>query len=338
LATCPTFVEPFAGSLAVLLERPDAHAWWDRTETVNDADGFISNAWRAIQAAPDEVAHWADWPVNENDLHARHMWLVGRKDSLASRLEADPDYYDAKIAGWWLWGINCWIGSGFCSGVGPWHVVDGELRNDALEGEGAWRKRPHLGNAGQGIHRNRPHLGNGSGKGQGTHQRAWAGHLKEIMQALSDRLRRVRVCSGDWSRVCGPSPTVKLGLTGVFLDPPYSHETGREDGLYRVEMAVADEVRGWALEQGDDPLMRIALCGYDGEHEMPETWECVAWKAGGGYASQGDGSNLNAHRERIWFSPHTLKVDRPRQIGLFDHLCTLELEEEPEEDEEDLDA
>ncbi|MES4791926.1 MAG: hypothetical protein C4321_02080 [Chloroflexota bacterium] len=27
--------------------------------------------------------------------------LVARKDELQSRLEGDPDYYDAKVAGWW---------------------------------------------------------------------------------------------------------------------------------------------------------------------------------------------------------------------------------------------
>jgi hypothetical protein len=54
---------------------------------------------------------------------------------------------------------------------------------------------------------------------------------------------------------------------------------------------------------------RIALCGYEGEHEMPDDWETVTWKATGGYGSQRkDGSNLNAERERIWFSPYCLKV------------------------------
>src|SRR5438046_1672913 len=67
------FVDPFCGSLAMLLLRPEP---WDGTETVNDADGFISNFWRAVQWAPVEVAKWADWPVNENDLHARHVWLI----------------------------------------------------------------------------------------------------------------------------------------------------------------------------------------------------------------------------------------------------------------------
>ena len=39
------------------------------------------------------------------------------------KLMGDPDYYDAKIAGWWLWGICQWIGSGWCSGQGPWRVL-----------------------------------------------------------------------------------------------------------------------------------------------------------------------------------------------------------------------
>lgn len=92
----PNYVEPFAGSLAVLLGRPhDA-----RIETVNDKDGFVANFWRAIKDDPDAVAHHADWPVNENDQHARHVWLVGQRVSLTARLEGDPEYFDAKIAGW----------------------------------------------------------------------------------------------------------------------------------------------------------------------------------------------------------------------------------------------
>src|SRR6516165_9696 len=63
------YVEPFMGSLAMLLLRP---APIRGIETVNDADGFIANFWRAVQADPAAVAKWVDWPVNENDLHARH--------------------------------------------------------------------------------------------------------------------------------------------------------------------------------------------------------------------------------------------------------------------------
>jgi DNA adenine methylase len=87
------YVEPFFGSGAVLLGRPRP---FDGVETVNDKDGFISNFWRAISWAPEETARHADWPVNENDLHARHIWLVGRKDSLQTKLEGDPEYFDAR--------------------------------------------------------------------------------------------------------------------------------------------------------------------------------------------------------------------------------------------------
>lgn len=44
--------------------------------------------------------------------------------------------------------------------------------------------------------------------------------------------------------------------------------------------------------------MRIALCGYEGEHAMPPSWSCLSWKARGGYGSQARGSdNINAARE-----------------------------------------
>jgi 16S rRNA G966 N2-methylase RsmD len=133
------------------------------------------------------------------------------------------------------------------------------------------------------------------------------------MQQLAERLRSVRVCCGDWSRICGLSPTIKHGVTGVFLDPPYADEADRTENLYSSDdLQVAHAVREWAIEWGDHPDMRIALCGYEGEHEMPDSWECVAWKACGGYGSQGQNTARdNAKRERIWFSRHCLK------LGLF---------------------
>ncbi len=153
------YVEPFFGSGAVLLNRPNWTPETSSIETVNDADGFICNFWRSVQAEPEQVAKYADWPVVESDLHARHAWLVGQKDSLAAHLEGDPDYYDAKIAGWWCWGMNCWIGSGFCSGNGPWQQV---------EMEDGTRKLVHLGNAGQGVNRKRVHLGDAGRGDAGT--------------------------------------------------------------------------------------------------------------------------------------------------------------------------
>jgi hypothetical protein len=66
-------------------------------------------------------------------------------------------------------------------------------------------------------------------------------------------------------------------------------------------------------------MLRIALCGYEGEHDMPPTWECVAWKANGGYSSQNGEGNANPNRERIWFSPHCGRPTVGRQV----HYRTL---------------
>lgn len=308
----PNLVVPFAGSLGFFLGRPADHV--HTKETVNDLDGFISNFWRALAADPEAVAKWADFPIMENDLHARHYWLVQQAGDLTARLEGDPDYYDVKIAGWWVWGMCIWIGGNFCGGNGPWHSVDGKLVKAGRGGIN--RVLPHLGDAGRGINRTRPHLGSG-GTGQGIH--AHGVDLYDYFRILRDRLRRVRVASGDWSRVCGPSVTYKHGMTAVFLDPIYAKEAQRAN-VYRMESeTVAHDVRRWAIENGHNPLMRIALCGYEREHGklMPDDWEMVAWKTAGGYAGQRkNGVNDNGAQERIWFSPHCLKVDTIKQMRI----------------------
>ena len=71
------------------------------------------------------------------------------------------------------------------------------------------------------------------------------------------------------------------------------------------------KVRAWALEHGDDPDLRIALCGYAGEHEMPKTWTEHAWKGARGYVAEG---NTNRELERIWFSPHCLPIEQQREL------------------------
>ena len=238
----------------------------------------------------------------ENDLHARHSWLLTRRDTLRASLEGNPDWCDPQVAGWWAWCIACWIGGGFCSGNGPWVV------NEA-------RQLVHLGDAGQGVKRQLVHLGNA---GRGAEPQAG---LVRWFSALAERLAGVRVCSGDWTRVCGPSVTFVHGPTAVFLDPPYADTANREPGIYREDSeSVAHAVRAWAIENGANPLMRIALCGYEGEHEMPDNWAVHAWNAGAGYGAQkkqadDDETPLGqGRRERIWYSPHCLG---PAQASLF---------------------
>jgi DNA adenine methylase len=125
------------------------------------------------------------------------------------------------------------------------------------------------------------------------------------------RLRRVRICCGDWMRVLGRSTLgidTAHGMTpcGVLLDPPYDHEL-REKRLYAEDDAtVSAATRTWALENGDNPALRIVLCGLEGEHAMPPTWRCVAWKP--------NSTAPSGALERVWLSPHCLPVDVQRDL------------------------
>lgn len=328
LGDVDSYVEPFAGSLAVLLGRP-LREGERRCETINDKDAFVANFWRALAADPDAVALHADWPVNETDLFARHLWLVNSGVERLAQLEADPEFYDAKVAGWWVWGINAWIGSGWCSGAGPWKL--------AAEDAGVNRQLPHLGDAGQGVNRKLPHLGDA---GRGVNRKLpndipadyapsschvptnWTPGRVWQMRELAERLRNVRVCAGDWSRVVTMGALHFGATVGVFLDPPYSGEV-RCSGIYRAEdYTVSAAVREWCLANGDDPRLRIVLAGYTDEHDtlLPDTWRRHHWKAGAAYQrAAGGGQNAeNRHKECLWLSPHCLRPAASPQQTLFD--------------------
>lgn len=278
------YVEPFSGSAAMLLGRPDD----PKVETINDFDCFVANFWRAIANDPDSVAFHADWPTNEADLFARHSWLIRQRDDLVAALN-DPDYYDAKIAGWWCWGACNWIGSGWCSGTGPW-IWDGKKIVDS-------RKLPHL-SAGQGINRQLPHLGN-AGRGA---------YIAEWFNALYNRMRDVRVACGDWSRVLKDSVTTRHGLTGIFLDPPY--DKGAMDyGRGGMGLGISASVREWCAKNGNNEKLRIVLCGHAGEHDdlLSIGWTEHKWLARKGYALT-DEAVSNSKSETVWASPHCVSV------------------------------
>jgi hypothetical protein len=118
----------------------------------------------------------------------------------------------------------------------------------------------------------------------------------------------------------GPSVTIKHGLTGVVLDPPYTDV--RCPDLYAVDsLSVAHDVAKWAFKNGDNPLLRIALCGYAGEHEPPAGWTVESWKAHGGYESQRSAKRnggTNSAKETVWFSPHCLA--KKQKVLAFGHL------------------
>src|SRR3990167_986445 len=296
------YIEPFFGSGAVLLGRPGWTEQKQWSEIVNDKDGFVCNFWRALRADPAAVAQHADYPIIEQDLEARHLWLVQQRRELYDKL-GDPDFFDAKIAGWWVWGLSCWIGGGWCAGDGPW-VLDAQKRivkslKIKSAGGGISRRHPVL-SCNQGIHRKRVFLDHEVGVNRRFPP---VNGLSNYLRELSHRMRRVKVCGGDWGRVCTPC-VVGTGLTAIFFDPPYTADAGRDPEIYAVEdLSVGHAVAQWCAAQTDNKNLRLALCGYEGEYALPG-WRCHTWQAQGGHANRAAaGASNNRHRERIWFSP-----------------------------------
>jgi DNA adenine methylase len=304
---CGNYVEPFFGSGAVWLNRPAAYAGWC---TVNDLDGNVANFCRAVTLHPDETAEAACCPVNEADLHARHLRLVTECGRLTDRLMADPDYCEPVLAGWWAWGACVWIGSGWCDGTGPWIAEPDDEGVPVLvrgtAGAGVNRKLPHLGTAGAGVNRKLPHLGTA---GRGVNRQLKSDRLEwitEWFRHLQSRLRDARVCCGDWTRVMSVGTMTLNGVCAVLLDPPYS----QTEPVYAKDgREISAAVREWCQKHGGNKRLRIALCGHEGEHNALESdgWTVETWAKLGGYQGADD-------RERIWFSPHCLS---DRQARLF---------------------
>ena len=390
------YVEPFAGSLAVLLNRPHPCNRAYYSETVNDLDALLVNAWRSIQFSPQATAEAASWPVAEADKSARQIALLRWRESEAGeRIAGDPAFHDPVMGGWWLWAVAVQIGA--FAGDGAWtsDPVTGRIvkqprgggrvasvRRNAPEIEasgrgvfnqtlrepgvsrdrpdiaqngrsvnhaslrepGVRRDLPHLTNDGQGVNnqtlrepgveRKKPHLTtNGRGvngpplRERGVCDEAARYHpttmpkLRAWMALLSARLRHVRILNGDWTRLCthGAMHTLPVrqgGHVGVFLDPPYAGDM-RASGLYAHDHGtLAAAVRAWCLANGDDPQNRVVLAGYDSEHPELEAagWTVHEWFVRDSVLAGGMGDQQ--HRERVWASPHCLRLADAAQMQL----------------------
>lgn len=141
---------------------------------------------------------------------------------------------------------------------------------------------------------------------KGVHARrknlmAW---FRKLRGCLQDGV----VCCGDWGRVVTPCV---LGdkPCAVLLDPPYRAHGGRCYGRYHDE-TISARVRAWAVRNGENPNLRIALCEYEGVFEMPPTWSCYRWDHARGMSKSGK----NKGRERVWCSPGIRPLDRLERL------------------------
>ena len=138
------------------------------------------------------------------------------------------------------------------------------------------------------------------------------------MRELAERLRDVRVCTGDWARIVTKGALSFGATVGVFLDPPYD-DAERTADLYATDSGtVSAEVREWCLANGDNPRYHIVLAGYEAEHDalMPKAWRRIRWSASAAYqtSTSTGGNKDNRHNEVLWCSPHCLVT----QATLFD--------------------
>jgi DNA adenine methylase len=271
------YIEPFCGSAAMLLAAPSpAHL-----EVICDGSGFIANFWRAVKHQPAAVAEWADYPVSHIDLGARHVWLMAQRDRVGAELQ-NPDWPgDAKVAGWWLWGQCCWIGSRWCEWGGASGIGQVPHTSNAGRGVQAIGKVPHTSGAGMGV----------------TELLTSSGRTAMVwLHKLAGRLERVRVVHGNWDRCLNNH--FGGDDTAVFLDPPYR----AYERFYGTSAPVADAVEKWARENAQ---LRIALCGHKGDYDLPD-WEAVKWSRGKLTYS----GSKTTDAECVWYSPPCAKVLR----------------------------
>ena len=265
------YIEPFAGSLAVLLTRPGGGG---RVETVGDADGFVANFWRAMQADCEAVEHhWAQPPI-EVDLLAWQSHLKKQAESLTKKLAENHRFYDPEIAGRWA------------------HLA-------------AWRLQSPL--AGNNITKLKPSTTAGGlvtirGAGRREERIEW-------LRNVQHRISGVRIMFGDWHRTVTDAEFIGTH-NGVFLDPPYKVKT-RLQHNYEADRRGGNEPSAealrWAAEHGNNPNLRIVLCAHEGD--LAESLTESGWTSYVGRRLVGTNSRMtDARLDAIWFSPHCLQI------------------------------
>ena len=135
--------------------------------------------------------------------------------------------------------------------------------------------------------------------------------IPELLSALAERLHRVTIGHGSWTKLVTPSA---LGFyntgttpTGIFFDPPYPEEE-LDCGS---DPDVARDVEKWCRENGDDERLRIVLCGHVGDYSL-DGWRVENWGGSRGWGRARRGTN-----EAIWISPHCISTETS-QRSLFE--------------------
>ena len=276
LGDCDTYLQPFFGSGAILLNRNN---YQGKLEIVNDLDCHICNVWRSIKYSYDEVLSYFDNPINHVDLHARKNRLIRQQTQLLNNLLNDEQYCNPKLAAYWIWGTCCWIASGFLD-------KETRIKQDDI---GITAKIPEL-IVKKGL--------------VASHNR------QQYLKNLQERFKNVKVLCGDWTRLFGGNWQTNRGTCGIFFDPPYGFQS-RQGGLYANDsFYVSEKVREWCKQNGNKNNFKIVLCGYADEHDqlLNYGWNSCSWCTNGGYGNQGQGTGReNSKLQKLWYNENCIQ-------------------------------
>ena len=271
------YIEPFAGSIAVLLRRPQLPVG-EYMEVIGDLSGKIANTWRAIQADPEAVAYHCTWPTIQQDQIARsramRRWFAKNEE----RIKDDPDFFDAKIAGWYVWGQSSTAGCVY---------GDSDYHGPTLYQGGVNLRKTSY------SHKSLDNC------------------LKlniQKMKKICDRIHAVHVHCKSWEKVLSKNILTNrsnMADCAVFLDPPYKLKQ-RANKIYENEEQsddVAVASYKWAIENGEN--YRIAYCCHSNDFELPAGWEVEEREF-----LMEDRKNRGIVKDWVMFSPSCLKPDQ----------------------------
>lgn len=336
------YIEPFVGSAAVLLAKPDGPA---PVETVNDADGLLVNVWRALRYNPDAVWREIDGvPPMSLEVTARAKRIRARAPGVVGRLADNPEANDPILAADWIYGACCTIGTDWTRGMDLGRPPKGAL--GALHGLLEERVPAlHISGSGNGVHAAIPggeavtalHLS----RSRGVYAAHYSGanepgitnvpslHVGDAGRGINAALSLHRPGNGDaearsealrnWFQALSARLSrvrIRYGDWAKVLTPAVLSANGGTIGVfldppyddgeswqYAGGVGCAPAVAVWAREHGQDPRFRIVLAGHFGDHDLPG-WKVHRWSRQGGYGSQAEGGNKDRHRECLWLSPH----------------------------------
>ena len=268
------YIEPFAGSLAVLLAcRHPA-----KSETVNDISGFICNVWRAIKYDPEGVAQWVDMRVCELTMEAASKWLKGYEGELTERLRADHRWFEAEAAGLWVY-----------------------LRSSRVAGADRHAGLPLLSTHGQGVN------------GIRAAARGWllwlSARLHRVRVTCGDWTRTVGGAALD---ICGKG-SESGQVSGLFLDAPYLTSANVCNGTPDIAADVAEWAHRTAAEKPWVRIVLAGYAGdYHMPGWRIVEWKHKGGMANTGKKRE-PGHNASK-RERLWLSPSCLPAEGERLV------------------------